>query len=339
MQRSLLWVILATLAWLPPLGTSSAEWTWEGVRPVAETPSAAFSPNGQLLAVLDGKGCLRTFDVASGKEEKKTTLALGPGDVPERVSYDSGGDVIVLLRRYKGFKFEAGTATQGTVSACLWKQATGKRSPLIEIGFGGLAVCPKGELLAYGGGLWEVATGKQLHKVSLPSGLVYEIDFSPNGKTLLYRICESLAQDFALLFLADAANGKKVLQIGDFKLEKHQSDSVFLFAPKFSPDGTWLAFSETDRPALHLRQVGMDKASHRISLKELEQVVGISPDNKTLFSWHRKSGSLHLWEIATGKKRKTVDAGGDVDTIVLSPDGNKAAALRGIAVKLHDLKD
>jgi WD40 repeat protein len=288
---------------------------------------------------MDGKGTVRIFDAATGKEGKKITPSFAPGEVPERVSYTSAGEVVALVCQYEGFKSEAGTATQGTISAYLWNLDSGKRSPSIKIGYGGVAVCPKGELLAYDDGLWEIATGKKLRKVALPAGLVSEIRFSPDGKTVLYQISESLAQDFSLFFLADVATGKKRLQIGAIDPDKQRDRCNFFFDPMFSADGKRVAFSEADRPALHLWDVAEGKVIHRIPLKESERSVGFSPDAKVLVSWDQANGSVRLWEAATAKERHTIKLASGVDAVLLAPAAQKMALLKGNAVEFRKLTE
>jgi WD40 repeat protein len=179
-----------------------------------------------------------------------------------------------------------------------------------------VAICPNGKLLAYKGGLWDVATGRKLHNVVLPAGLVVKIDFSPDGKIVLYQISESPAQDFALLFLAEAASGKKILRIGEIDVEKHGEACGFLFGAKFSPNAKLIAFSQIDRPSLHVWDVAAKKAVRRIPLRESEPVVGFFPGARGLVSWHRAGGTLRVWETATGKERRAVTVGGGVDTVL-----------------------
>jgi WD40 repeat protein len=285
---------------------------------------------------LDGKGTLTIWDPATGKQRKTTTLALGREESAEQVRYTLDGDLAVLLCRYKGFKSGPGWARQGTISACLWNISTGQRSSFIEVGYGGLAVCPKSSLLAYGGGLWEAKTGKKLRNVAIPDGLVYDIVFSPDGKTVVYQISEGLAQDFSLLFVVDSGTGKKLLQIGDID----PGSGRFYFGPKFSPDGKQLAFAEADQPALHLWVVGAGKVKRRIPLEVSERVVGFSPDAKTLVSWdNRADGVLRFWETETGKERHAVKVGGGVEAVLLSPDGKTVALVKGTAVEFRRLKD
>jgi WD40 repeat protein len=161
--------------------------------------SPAFSPDGKELVALDGNRTRRFWDAASGRERKRIVLTLGRHEQAEWAGYDTTGAVLVLLEKYEGFRFDAksGRATQGTISSRLWIATTCKKSPLVGAGYGGRAICPEGKLLAYGHGVWEIATGKQTRRFTIPEGLVYEMKFSPDGKT----------QDVAELFLDPGVSG------------------------------------------------------------------------------------------------------------------------------------
>src|SRR5262245_5337708 len=123
MPRNNLARVLALLAWLSALPALSAQWTQDKVRPSAGEPSAAFSPDSRSLALLDGKGVVRIWDVATGKEKKKLPLTLGPNESAEQLRYTPGGELAVVLCRYQGFS----QTKVGTISACLWNLSTGKR--------------------------------------------------------------------------------------------------------------------------------------------------------------------------------------------------------------------
>jgi WD40 repeat protein len=213
------WVVALGLCLCIPAETM-AQWTLNPVRPQARKTSGAFSHDGRSLALLDRKGTVRVWNVATGRESGRIKLALRPDESAEQVCYTPAGDLAVLRCRYQGFKSGPGWARQGTIFASLWNITTEKQSPPIEIGYGGVAVCPKGAVLAYSDGLWDIATGKRLRKVALPGGLVFEIWFSPDGKAVAYQVCESLAQDGSLVFLANVATGKKLLQVGEFDFKR-----------------------------------------------------------------------------------------------------------------------
>jgi WD40 repeat protein len=328
--------LFTVLTLLALAGPAAGQWMQGKVRPPAKNPSAAFSRDSRSLALLDGRGTLRVWDVA-GKETKSIPLDLGPEECVEQVRYTPAGELTVLLSRYEGFKSGPGWFVQGNISTCLWNLTSGKRSPFVEIGYGGLARSPESGLLAYRDGLWELSSGKKLRKVPLPRGLVCAVEFAPDGKSVLYQISESLAQDFALLFLVDAATGKKLLQIGEIDLEKDRDKCNFFCEAKFSPDGRLLAFLQADESALHLREAAGGKALHRIPLPTSEQVVGFSPDSRTVFTW--RGDSVRCWDTATGKEGRTVKVGEAVDSVLLSPDGKTVALLKGKAVEFRRLRD
>jgi WD40 repeat protein len=310
-------------------------------RPKRQESSAAFSPDGRGLAILDDDNTVNIWNVATTKKIKKIAVPLGRDESLEQPRYLPNGDLTVLLCHYKGVKFEPGPlrTDQGTVSVCLLNLTTDKRSPFINIGYGGLATCRQGELLAYASSLWQVDTGKKLREVILPRGLVYEIYFSPDRRIVLYRISESLAQDFALLFLVDVATGKKILQIGEIDLAKGASGC--LFSPRFSPDGKWLAFSGVDEPNLHLWDLSKMKAVHRIPLdqSDVERVVGFTPDGRTLITWSETRGLLRLWEMATGKERQAIPVRRNIDAVLLSPDGKTVALVEKMEVEFRSLRN
>ena len=199
-----------------------------------------------------------------------------------------------------------------------------------------MAVCPKGSLLAYGRGLWEAKTGKKLRNVAIPAGLVYDILFSPDGKTVVYQISESLAQDFSLLFVVRLRYGKKLFQIGDIDPRRGR----FFFEPRFSPDGKQLAFAEADRPALHLWVVGAGKVVSAASHWRCRSVW--SDSRRTPRPWSRgTTGQRSSSPLGNGNWKGTGDGqvGGGVEAVVLSPDGKTAALVKGTAVEFRRLKD
>jgi WD40 repeat protein len=336
MDRSVSIYPIAVLAWLSAVGGSAAQWTKEKVRPPATEGSAAFSPDGRSLAVLDGKGAVHVWDVATGKKSKKISLDVSPDESAERVRYTPDGELTILLCRYSEFASGPGWFRQGTISARLWKVFSRRKSPLVEVGYGGLAICPRGELLAYGDGLWEVPTGKKVRKVALPEGWIFHIQFSSDGKKVLYQISEGLAQDVAILFVADATTGKELLQIGKIDLNEY----CFYFGGRFSADGGLLACSQGDsRPNLHLWDLTARKLVRSIPLAEAEEIVGFSPDSRAFVSWRRPNGGLHIWETATGKQRRATRVQAHLDDVLLSPDGKTVALRAGMAIEFSSLDD
>jgi WD40 repeat protein len=240
-----------------------------------------------------------------------------------------------------GFHFDAATgwATQGTIFSRLWNLSTRKKSPLIKTGYGGHAISPDSKLLAYGNGLWEIATGKQIKQFVIPEGLSYEIKFSPDSKTLAYWLCESLAQNTSMIVLVDVTSGKKLLQIGDFRVEI--SNFCFRSPATFSADGKAIAFSEVESPPdypIHLWNVSGNKEVRIILQKTCADHLAFSADGRTLLSWDRCHGLVHLWETATGKERRAVKLGGGVRSLTFSPDGRAVALVKDGTIEFRKLR-
>jgi WD40 repeat protein len=303
--------------------------------------SLAFSPDSRALASMTDHQSYRLWEVSSGKELKKVKLSIGKEEVPKSVTYLPDGNLVILLYKYEGFDFDEATgwAKQGTISSCLWNMATGKKSPFIEIGYGGLGICPKGQFLALDNGLWEIATGKKMRNFDIidPRVLTFKIEFSPDGKTLAYWICESLAQNASMILLVNVATGKKVLQIGDLGLEV--PEFCFRSPPTFSPDGKAIAFSQEPEGRIHVRKVAADKdiAWNRPTIHE--EVLAFSPDGKTLITCHATKGMVRFWEVATSKVRRSIKIEGDVQSPRLSPDGKIIAFWKGNRVEFRRIDE
>jgi WD40 repeat protein/S1-C subfamily serine protease len=304
--------------------------------------SMAFSPDGKELASLSSDGTLRFWEARLGQERKRIALALDGDERAEWVGYDAKGAALVRLDKYEGFQVDAATgrATQGTISSCLWNMSSRTKSPPVPTGPGGKAISPDGKLLAHGEGLWETATGKRIRKYPVPEGLIYEITFSPDGKTLAYWLCESLAQNTSMIFLVDVATGKKVLQIGDLGAER--SRFCFRSPVTFSADGKTIAFSEIRSPPdypIYLWNVSVDKEVRRIPQKAYADLLAFSADGRTLLSWDQTHGLVYLWETDTGKQRRLVKIGAGVQALTFSPDGKTAAVVKDGTIAFRKLEE
>jgi WD40 repeat protein len=304
--------------------------------------SLAFSADCKELVSLGSDQTIRLWEVHSGKERKHITLVLEKDERAERVGYDAMGAAILLLSKSEGFHFDAATGMtiQGTISNCLLNTSTGKKSPSIKTGHGGRAISPDGKLLAYGDGVWEIASGKKIGKYDLPQGLTYEIKFSSDGKTLAYWLCESLAQNTSMIYLVDVATGKKVLQIGDLGLEV--TKFRFRSPPTFSADGKTLAFSEMRTApdySIHVWNVSADKEMQTLPQKAYADLLAFSADGKTLLAWDQAHGLVCLWEMATGKERRAVKIGRGVQVLTFSPDGKTAALVKDGTIAFRNLEE
>jgi WD40 repeat protein len=242
----------------------------------------------------------------------------------------SGNGVVVICKTKALDNGAPESKLQRKVSAFVMDLITEKRSASFNTGYDRLAISPDCQLLAAGSTVWDIATGKKKRDLALPSGLVYNLHFSPDGSTLAYRICESLAQEASVLVLMDVATGKKILQIGDMNPE---SDQFLARSPlTVSSDGKTCAYAVHDKGLICIRDVIAAKNAKWIIEATNEHLVGFSSDSRMLFSWNKNAKTLRLWETVSGKERKRIMIG-NVDRMEVSPNGMAAALVSGSTIR------
>jgi WD40 repeat protein len=139
-----------------------------------------FSPDGKWLAFStpDGKGIVRLYDAATGKEVRR---------------YTSTGEVLIFALAWSPDSTHlAITGNEGTPAVVLWNVRTGAVSrswPHPEGRVYRIASSPDGRVLAMTEGypeqtigLWEVATGRAI--ATFKGHPAYPVRFSPEGRTL-----------------------------------------------------------------------------------------------------------------------------------------------------------
>jgi RNA polymerase sigma factor (sigma-70 family) len=175
--------------------------------------------------------------------------------------------------------------------------------------------------------LWDVATGKLLHKLEHPP-LVGTVSFSPDGKILASGGGEQgpfkPEGNPSAIRLWDAATGK-LLRI----LEGHQRP---LLTSSFSPDGKILASGSFDQ-TIRLWDVTTGKELRKLKgPQHLVQSLSFSPDSKVL-AVGGSGPAVRLWDVATGEELQRPGRvhTGQVHSVAFSPDGRMlaTAAARG----------
>lgn len=254
--------------------------------------SLAFAPDGRTLAAGAGDRTIRRYDPATGQERlPRLGRERAVAAVPEQEGNLRG------LGARKGF--DEGMAREAAA----------------------LAFSPDGKLLASGpedlgyyGDLidvppitiWDVATGRAIHRLAGHPRGITSLAFAPDGKTLASSGGENAAR------LWDVATGREV--------ERRPGHPGEIHSMVISPaDGS--VFTSGNADGIVLR---WDAASGRliesIAWKpSMVDALGISPDGRTLFIADPGEGPV-LWDLV-GKKER----------LRLGPDRMKGARYGGPA--------
>jgi WD40 repeat protein len=304
----------------------------------------ALTPDNKILLVWDNgfgqnKGCLRSWEVASGKE-------LRAGEMSE-----AGGGELRLLPNGRPLTASIGPAEKLT----LFDAATGKQwrrfrpgadkqprplAPGREVPLG-FALSPDGKrlcMVARGEvSLWEIATGEEAGRFPHPFPRAEEgtaIAFAPDGRSL------AVSGDRAVAVLDLATGRQRPTPAGHARP---------VSALAFSPTGAQV-LSAAGGPSLRLwdRATGRElrrlnrhapwPADAPVRFDDLE-IPGFpcafTPDGKTVAGvW--PGGPIHLWDAASGKLLRRLDAPGPQHRLAFSVDGLLASAGMDGWVRLWD---
>ncbi len=231
-----------------------------------------------------------------------------------------------------------------------WDPATGKEQHRIQepepwVAYL-LAISPDGNVLAAGEmvpdpkvlvpqlrtTLWDVATGKELRTIQ-PEGIFTQLGFSSDGQTLVGLGIRMLTGQTRLQFL-DVATGKERRA---FDIPASMGGRM---ASAFAPDGRHFAIMDVDltTAACFIRRIDLETGREigRLNTGRLVfRSLVYSADGRTLAGQEETGGTIHTWELATGKERETFAGhrGGGYalafsrDGTVLASAGNDTTAL------------
>ena len=263
------------------------------IKSTGRISAMAFSPDGKTLAWNDtiGADTIHLWDVAT-----QSSIASYENSVGLNI------DSIALSPDNKTFV----TVDAQYDIVKVWDINTGNTIDLGHIGLTPISFSPDGTMLATGGTrgvkLWDVNTGRDIANIPVkPSSHVQLVSFSPDGRTLAYRV-----------------RGEKFTRLWDVTTQTQtgiiENPSVEYWA--FSPDGKILASAAGRIITLWDVVTGQLVATLEGALDTVRHIT-YSPDGNTLASVSRDK-TVRLWDIATSQNIETFEG---TSYAAFSPDG------------------
>ncbi len=289
----------------------------------AAVTAVAFSAPGDAIHALCSDSKLRSYDSASGALRR--TIALEAGDT-NPVLTPSGVTVVAKDGSIKSWDAATGQSSRRPAPASPRSRRSAVSSDGRLVASNVLPNPKASETLV------RVLDAAGKEKFSVPSGLggVGAIAISPDGNAVVAASYDADVRAW------NARNGELLRLIEELP--------VSMFDLRFSPDGKWLAAAGA-APEIYIYDTKSWRMARKISgLPELVGAIGFSGDGRRLASggFHeitvKKAVSVIVWDFASGKPVRTVEAPHAVTGVALSPDGRLAAvAAREKSIELWQL--
>lgn len=294
----------------------------------AEVTRLSFNPGSSTLTSISKDNTIYLWDISTG--ERKKTLAdkglitdqLDKPETVEKVSFSPDKSILATIRFNNTIRLW--DTTTGTLKQTFSSQDTDKQEKDISKNIEFVLFSPDNRTvvgLPFLGGeirLWDVDTGESKSLLEDP-GLIRNLSFSPNGKTLATGIYGGIIR----LWDVDTGEHKKTISnLSVRRYRRYDHD----FKP-FSPDGKKFVFGPSSG-IVYLWDV-VTKQEQQLSVMNYNSKALpsntraiISPDSQTLASWQTHEDlNIRLWDIASGKYKQTLRGHKTrVKTVVFSPD-------------------
>ena len=268
--------------------------------------TAAYSPDGRILANGNWHGRIRLWNAADGREitapadhrREVTALALS-ADGARILSGDEEG-VVVLWDAASGRRLHRWTGLREVVSAALF--SGGKVA---------VAADEAGSVRA-----WSADDGREIGRLRLPLGRTRAVAFSPDG---LHAAAEGADWSVALF---DRTTAREVRQLQGHRPNTGVNDIVW------SPSGVLTAGGD-GTVRLWDPDGGREVARHRATRDARPLCAAISPDGRRVAAG-TEGGRVMLWNTGDEAPTHTPSLADDdfewVESIAFSPDGRLLAA-------------
>jgi len=287
----------------------------------------AFSPNGRSLA---SGGPDRTIQIWDPANDQEKTRLWNPTGAVVGVAFTPDGRYVImaspgeLLMTRQATKAQKGSLPVPKGEVAVFDATTGLlRTFTVDHLVLTMALSPDGKTLATGGGVtstregvvkfWDLSSGTETaaHRPPMPG--VISLAFSPDGRAL------ALGSESGMIQLWDVV-GRRLR----CDLRGHSKQVPGL---AFSPDSATLASAGWDKT---VRLWNASDGQERVVLSGHTQnvsSVAFSPEGATLASGTAFFGAVKLWEVATGKERRTLR--GATGPLAFAPDGKSLATCSG----------
>jgi WD40 repeat protein/serine/threonine protein kinase len=286
--------------------------------------AAAFLPDGQRVATLDGSGCLRVWDT-SGALQSERSLELGKHLFAAAFSPDShwlataGDDEVVRI-----WNVETGE--------CLHTLHPPEKQHLGSIR--AVAISPLGWVAAAGDeaviDLWDASGSKWKGRLKGHEGEILTLAFNPHDNILASGSVDKT------VCLWDIVGWKKLHVCKGHRMDGY-SHHYAVRSVAFSPDGkTLISGSEDHTAQLWKTEDGTPLLWNEATKVPLElphqdtvKTVAFSPDGKRVLTGS-VDRTAQLWDAKTGRAiDPPLEHRGEVGTVAFGPDGLFLTADRG----------
>jgi RNA polymerase sigma factor (sigma-70 family) len=209
----------------------------------------------------------------------------------------------------------------------LWDAASGKEHPAPDAGYvSWVSFAPDGKTMASNGGLWDVATGKNICKFAM---LLEGAAYAPDSKTFAIASTDGAGGAGSFVSLWDVATGKT---IRTFTVEPFEDDPaaqpIGCQKLAYAPDGKTLALARQGK-AVRLWDVASGKEISAFDHPDNVYAVAYAPDNKTLAT-AGKDKTVRLWDLASGKVIRVFRTPAVLSLLAYAPDGKTLASGGGL---------